>query len=48
MLPKDSETAETMKILNEIAALEPGKNAQLAAKKLSQKYKKLREANARK
>ena len=46
--PKESETAETIKILNDIATLEPVKNAQLAAKKISQKYKKLREPNARK
>ena len=28
--------------------LEPGKNAQLAAKKISEKYKKIREESARK
>ena len=38
--PKDSETTETMKILGGIANLEPGKNAQLAVKKISEKYKK--------
>ena len=32
----------------DIATLELGKNAQLAAKKISEKYKKLREANVRK
>ena len=42
--PKDSETTETIKILEDIANLEPGKNAQLAAKKISEKYKKMREA----
>ena len=47
-MPKDSETTETIRILDDIATLEPGKNAQLAAKKISKKYKKLREANARK
>ena len=46
--PKDSETTETIKILDEIATLEPGKNAQLAAKKTSEKYKKIRQANAKK
>ena len=35
-------------MLEDTATLEPGKNAQLAAKKISQKYKKLREANVRK
>ena len=48
MPPKNSETAETIKILNDIATLEPEKNALLAAKKNTQKYKKLREANTRK
>ena len=47
-MPKDSETTETIRNLDDIATLEPGKNAQLAAKKISKKYKKLREANARK
>ena len=44
----EDETAETIKILDDIAILEPGKNAQIAAKKISEKYKALREANARK
>ena len=39
---------ETIQLLDKIATLEPGKNAQMAAKKISEKYKKLREANARK
>ena len=47
-MPKDAETVETIKILDIIATLEPGKNAQLAAKKISEKYKKIREANAKK
>ena len=47
-MPKDAETVETIKTLEDIATLKPGKNAQLAAKKISEKYKKLREANARK
>ena len=42
-MPKDSETTETIKILEDIANLEPGKNAQLAAKKINEKYKKMRE-----
>ena len=41
-MPKDSETTETIKILDEIATLEPGKNAQVASKKTSEKYKKIR------
>ena len=47
-MPKDSETTETIKILQDIANLEPGKNAQLAAKKINEKYKKMREALAKK
>ena len=47
-MPKDSETTEIIKVLDDIATLEPGKNAQLAAKKISEKYKKIREASARK
>ena len=39
---------ETIQLLNDIATLKPGKNAQLSAKKISEKYKKIREANARK
>ena len=30
---------ETIQILDDIAVLEPGKNAQIAAKKISEKYK---------
>ena len=47
-ISKDTETTEILKVLVDIAALEPGKNAQLAAKKISEKYKKIREATARK
>ena len=39
---------ETIQLLNDIATLEPGKNAQLATKKNSEKYKKIRETNAKK
>ena len=42
--PKDFETTEIIKILEDIANLESGKNAQLAAIKISEKYKKMREA----
>ena len=45
-VPEDS--TETIKILEDIVNLEPGKNAQLAAKKISEKHKKMREANTRK
>ena len=34
-LSKDNETTEILKVLDDIATLEPGKNAQLAAKKIS-------------
>ena len=47
-MPKDAETVETIKILDDIATLEPGKSAQLAAKKISEKYKKISEAYAKK
>ena len=47
-MTKDSETTETIEILDDTATLEAGKNVQLAAKKISEKYKKLREVNARK
>ena len=46
--PKDFETTEIIKILKDIANLESGKNAQLAAKKISEIYKKMREALAKK
>ena len=45
-VPEDS--TETIKILEDIVNLEPGKNAQLAAKKISEKHKKMRETNTRK
>ena len=35
-------TDETVKMLEDIAKLEPGKNAQIAVKKISEKYKLLR------
>ena len=38
---------ETIKILD-IAVLEPGKNAQIAAKKISEKHKEIREAKTKK
>ena len=47
-MPKDNETTEIIKVLDDIVTLEPGKIAQLAAKKISEKYKKIREESARK
>ena len=44
-LPKTGNNyAETINILDDIASLQPGKNAQIEAKKISEKYKKMREA----
>ena len=37
---KDRNENETIKILENIAILEPGKNAQIAAKKINDKYRK--------
>ena len=48
MLKDTTETTEILKVLDDIATLEPGKYVQLAAKKISEKYKKIREATARK
>ena len=39
---------ETIQIFDDIAILEPGKNAQFAAKKISEKYRLIRQANAKK
>ena len=39
---------ETIQILDDIAILELGKNAQIAAKKISKKYRLIRQTNARK
>ena len=39
---------DTIKTLDDIATLQPGKKAQLAAKKISEKYKKMKEAKNRK
>ena len=46
--PKNLESNETIRLLDEIATFESGKKAQLAAKKISEKYKKIREANTKK
>ena len=46
-LPKTGNNyADTINILDDIASLQPGKNAQIEAKKISEKYKKMREALA--
>ena len=39
---------ETIQTLDDIAILEPGKNAEIAAKKISEKYGLIRQANAKK
>ena len=49
MLDKNNEGKdETKQILDDIAILEPGKNAQIVAKKISKKYRLIRHANAKK
>ena len=45
---KKPEADETIRLLDEIATFKPAKKAQLAAKKISEKYKKIKEANAKK
>ena len=42
--PEDIGRSEIIEILDDIATLEPGRNGQIAAKKISEKYKKIREA----
>ena len=36
----NNDTSETLKLLDDIAVMEPGKSAQIAAKKIQKKYKK--------
>ena len=43
---KKTESDETIRLSDEISAFKPGKKAQLAAKKISEKYKNIRKANA--
>ena len=43
---KKPESDETIRLSDEISAFKPGKKAQLAAKKISEKYKNIRKANA--
>ena len=45
---ENSDTTDTIETLEDIANLQPGKNAQLAAKKISKKYREMREALAKK
>ena len=47
-MPKNHESNETIRLLDEIATFVPGKKAQLAAKKISEKFKKQRETAAKK
>ena len=42
------ENLDTIETLEDIANLQPGRNAQLAAKKISKKYREMREALAKK
>ena len=39
----NNDTSETLKLLDDIAVMEPGKSAQIAAKKIQKKYTKIRE-----
>lgn len=45
---EDLDRIDTKETLEDIASLQPSKNAQLAAKKISEKDKKIREAKKRK
>ena len=45
---EDIDRVDAIETLDNIATLQPGKNAQLTAKKISEKYNKLREAINRK
>ena len=45
---EDLDRIDTKETLEDIASLQPSKNAQLAAKKISKKYQKIREVNKRK
>ena len=38
-----NDTSKTLKLLDDIAVMEPGKSAQIAGKKIQKKYKKIRE-----
>ena len=45
---KDIDRVDTIETLDDTTTLQPGKNAQLAAKKISEKYSKMRETKNRK
>lgn len=45
---EDLDRIDTKETLEDIASLQPSKNAQFAAKKISKKYQKIREVNKRK
>ena len=45
---EDFDNTDTIETLEDITSLQPGKSAQLAATKINEKYKKMREANKRK
>lgn len=45
---EDFNNTDTIETLENIGSLQPGKSAQLAAKKISENYKKMRETNKRK
>ena len=45
---KEIDKTNAIEALEDIASLQPGKNAQLATKKISEKYKKIREVNKKK
>ena len=45
---EDLDNIETIEALVDIASLQPGRNAQLAAKKISKKYQKIKEATTKK
>ena len=44
----DLDNVETIKALEDIASLQPGRNAHFAAKKISKKYQKIKEVTAKK
>ena len=45
---EEMDRVETIETLEDVATLKPGKNAQIVAKKISEKHKKIREAKKRK
>ena len=45
---EDFDNTDTIETLEDITSLQPGKSGQLAATKINEKYKKMREENKRK